>query len=332
MAKQISVNPETKRISELYSLATSNPPKLIIQPEWQRKFIWSINHQEKFIETILLGYPFPEIYIAQTGIDVETIAAQDVVVDGQQRISTIIKYIDEKTELGKSIKKYTDLTEKEKEDFLNYRVTIRNLGDLQSEMIKEIFRRINLTQYSVNQMEIQNAVYDGEFITTAKELLEIIDTRNLPTFSDYEITRMGDLYFILLLLSTIEHGGYFNSVKEINRYVEHFNDTYSHVEDVKTKFIEVIDKFSLLKLPPDSIWYRKSNFFTLFIELYNLKKDIPTELKQRLIEFENNVISNKTKNKEQNEFALYYSYMYAGTNSRQARVIRGDILKKYVLS
>jgi len=331
MAKQIQANPDTKRISDLYSLVTSTPPKLILQPEWQRKFIWNINHQEKFIETILMGYPFPEIYIAQTGIDVESIAAQDVVVDGQQRISTIIKYIDGKTELGKSIKKYADLTQEEKEDFLNYRVTIRNLGDLKSEIIKEIFRRINLTQYSVNQVEIQNAVYDGEFITVAKELLELVDTKNLPTFSEYEITRMGDLYFILLLLSTIEHGGYFNGIKEIARYIEQFNDIYSNVEILKVKFVEVIDIFSSLQLPSDSIWYRKSNFFTLFIELYNFNKDFPIELKQNLIEFENNVISNKTKDKEDNKFALYYSYMYAGTNSRQARVVRADILKEYVL-
>lgn len=35
--------------------------------------------------------PFPEIYIAQSGVDIEKLETQEVVVDGQQRLSTIIQ-------------------------------------------------------------------------------------------------------------------------------------------------------------------------------------------------------------------------------------------------
>ena len=96
-----------------------------------------------------------------------TIQNQEVVVDGQQRLSTIVQYIDEdekSKEFGKTVKKYNDLTEPEKRDFLNYDVVFRSLGDVDSETIIEIFSRINLTQYSLHQVEIEHAVYDGEFI------------------------------------------------------------------------------------------------------------------------------------------------------------------------
>ena len=59
MAKQIPASPGNKKISELYRRI--NEKSLILQPEFQRKFVWNTSHKESFIETILLGLPFPEI-------------------------------------------------------------------------------------------------------------------------------------------------------------------------------------------------------------------------------------------------------------------------------
>lgn len=64
--------------------------------------------------------PFPEIYIAQSGIDIQKIETQEVVVDGQQRLSTIIQYIDEADDskiFGKTISKFKDLDAQDKKDF-----------------------------------------------------------------------------------------------------------------------------------------------------------------------------------------------------------------------
>lgn len=334
MAKQIHASPSVKKITEIYQRIKAET--LITQPEFQRKFVWNRAHKEKFIDTILNGYPFPEIYIAQKGVDLVTIQNQDVVVDGQQRLRTIVQYIDEpedSKEFGKDVKKYKDLTENEKREFLNYYVVFRDLGDVEPEIIIEIFKRINLTQYSLHQVEIANAVYDGEFITTAKEILASIDLSGLPTFSDSEILRMADLYFILLLISTIENEGYFTRDSQIELCIINNNDSYKNSDTVKSGLISTIDKITALQLEPDTIWYRKSNLFTLIIELYKLGSEIDVNrYKEKLIQFENNILSNKNADRDENDFSKYYSYMYTGTNSRQARVTRSELFRKYVIS
>ena len=68
MAKQIPSTPSNKKISELYKRIKEKT--LILQPDFQRKFVWSSSHKESFIDTILQGLPFPEIYTAQSGIDI----------------------------------------------------------------------------------------------------------------------------------------------------------------------------------------------------------------------------------------------------------------------
>ncbi|WP_312753403.1 DUF262 domain-containing protein [Rummeliibacillus suwonensis] len=336
MAKQILATPSTKKISELYTRLSGENPTLILQPEFQRKFVWNDEHKEKFIETLLYGMPVPEIYIAQSGIDVEKIETQEVVVDGQQRLSTILQYINEPEDskvFGKIVKKFKDLDkETERRDFLNYNVVIRDLGDIKPEEIIEIFKRINLTRYSLTDIELQNAIYDGEFISTAKELLENINIQDLPFLTDSKLTRMEDLHYILLILSTLVREGYFSRDTEVEKCIIEFNNEFPNKEGYKEKFELVFNCIQNLSLAIDSIWLRKSNYFTLFVELYNRYELLDMDsLKVKLLEFEKNILENKNTGKETNDYSKYYAYMYSGTNSRQARVVRAELLRMYVL-
>ncbi|MBK6860833.1 MAG: DUF262 domain-containing protein [Saprospiraceae bacterium] len=330
MARQIPSSPSNKRISEIYRRIKDG--SLIPQPDFQRKFVWTKDHKEDFIGTILLGLPFPEIYIAQKGIDMEKIVSTEVVVDGQQRLSTIVQYIDEKddsSEFGKTIKLFGQLNQQEQEDFLNYSVVVRDLGDMDGETIREIFKRINKTKFSLEQIEIQNAVYDGQFISLAKDILQSVDKEHIPIFSDSELTRMADLHFILLTMSTIENGGYFPFDKEIEHYVQEFNNGYPRYEKMRETLLGSFNTLLGLKLEEDSMWYRKSNFFTLIVEL-STQDYTKIDLEKKLADFEDQVMTNRFKSKDQNEFSKYYSYMFTGTNSRQARVTRSEILNNFL--
>lgn len=337
MAKQIIATPSTKKISELYSRLSGENPTLILQPEFQRKVVWNDEHKEKFIETLLKGLPVPEIYIAQSGIDVERIETQEVVVDGQQRLSTILQYITEEDDsevFGKIVPKFKQLTkETDRRDFLNYNIVIRDLGDISAEEIREIFRRINLTRYALTDIELQNAIYDGAFITTAKEIVEMTELNKLPFLTDSKLTRMEDLHFVLLILSTVVREGYFSRDTEVEKCIVEFNNEFLNKDMYKEKVVSVFAYIQDLNIELDSIWLRKSNYFSLFVEIYNRYNDVDKQtLKQKLIDFEANILVNKNGSKEDNEFAKYYSYMYSGTNSRQARVVRAELLVKYIFS
>jgi hypothetical protein len=332
MARQIPSSPSNKKISELYKRIKDKT--LILQPDFQRKFVWTTNHKEAFIETILKGLPFPEIYTAQSGIDIEKIETQEVVVDGQQRLSTLVQYIDEPEEskiFGKLVPKFKNLGIDNQKEFLNYNVVIRDLEDISPELIREIFKRINQTKFNLEQVEIQNAVYDGEFITTAKEILKSIENEHIPIFSESEMSRMSDLHFILSVMSTLEIGGYFTRDVEIEKMISMFNDSFPNKVLAENKIVSALKSIKHMNLEPDSIWYRKSNFFTLVIELCKLETVDYDKIKSKLLELESNVLANKYTPRDENEFAKYYAYMYTGTNSRQARVVRSEIFNKNIL-
>jgi len=326
MARQIQAQPDKKTISDLIGKIQRN--ELILQPEFQRGFVWTPEHMENFIKTILEGYPFPEIYISQKGIDLETLSTQNVVVDGQQRLTTIKRYIEGTPNFERRIPKFADLSAQDKTDFLNYDVTVRDLKDVSQEIMIEIFQRINSTKFTLTAIEINNAIYDGQFIKSAKEVLDIFKNVEfkVPIFSESELTRMADLHFLLLIMATIEEGGYFPADNEVEKYIALFNDEYPRFEEMRDRLARTILSINASDLATDSIWYRKSNYFTLVCELLWSGKQIE-ELIVDLNHFGVNVIANKSSDRATNDFAIYYANMYAGTNSRNARVKRSEIFK-----
>lgn len=330
MAKQIPAHPDKKSISDL--IGKIQRGELILQPEFQREFVWTPSHMEKFIQTILDGFPFPEIYLSQKGINLDTLATQNVIVDGQQRLTTIKRYIDGNDNFEKNIPKFKDLNGSDKTDFLNYDVTVRDLKDASPEIIIEIFKRINSTNFTLTAIEINKAIYNGEFITCAKDILDIIKKKEIKVdiFSESELTRMADLHFILLVLSTIEEGGYFARDNSVEKYIAQFNNEYPNFETNKEQLSNVIIDVLTSDLSDDSIWFRKSNFLTIIVELFFYKLKVSDTL-EKLNFFETNILQSKNEDKQANDFALYYSNMYSGTNSRQARVIRSELFRKYVI-
>ena len=64
-------------------------------------------------------------------------------VDGLQRVSTLVQYFDADPQLVvTSVPHYKDLSEDEKRDFLQYDVSVRDLGAISKNEIIEIFQRI----------------------------------------------------------------------------------------------------------------------------------------------------------------------------------------------
>lgn len=321
-----------KKVVELYGMM--NDGSLILQPSFQRKLVWNDVHKEKFLETIIFGYPFPEVYFADGDIDLEKKKSTTLVVDGQQRLHTIYQYITNDSKLIlKKVKRYNELTQKEQTDFLDYKVVVRDLGRIREDEIKEIFSRINSVQYALNAMEIDNALYEGEFISVAKSIQSSNLLTDLQLLTDGEISRMKDLEFILLIMSTVEVGGYFTSNNEVDTYIKRYDNDYPNKDYMVNKFLEVLSYVKQLNLPVDSIWYRKTCMFSLLSELlmriYTEKKTLPNiaNCYSVLIDIENKIISAKDEGIS-NQYADFYSYMFQGTSSRKGRNVRGIVIKE----
>jgi uncharacterized protein with ParB-like and HNH nuclease domain len=144
--------------------------KIILAPYFQRKLVWRLAHKVDFIKTILLGYPFPEIFIARGAIDVLSMQSTSALVDGQQRMSTIKEFIEDR--FAADDKKYSQLTPEEKAVFLKYEIAIIDL-DLEQDnpQVIEIFKRLNRTFYALSLIEKLSTEFgSSEFMLTAKLL------------------------------------------------------------------------------------------------------------------------------------------------------------------
>lgn len=321
-----------KKILELYQMMREG--SLVLQPSFQRKLVWNNKHKENFIQTILNGFPFPEVYLSDGEIDLNNMQSKTLVVDGQQRLNTIYQYIVNDEELVlKSTKRFNQLTESEKEDFLDYPVVVRALGRISLIEIKEIFNRINSVQYALNAMEINNALYEGEFISTAKKIVNTNLLGDLDVLSETEISRMKDLEFITLLMTTVELEGYFTGNTEIEDMIKKYEDEYPQQEKMYNDFVNVLGFIKDLKLPADSFWYRKSCIFSLIAELmfklYGNNKNLPAPEvgRETLVKLERKILKGKNDGKI-GKYNDFYSYVYQGTASRKGRIVRGEVLKE----
>lgn len=157
--------------------AEANPPKLILNPDFQRKYKWDQDgniRASRFIESCLMRIPIPACYFA------ENESNHHEVIDGVQRITTIKNFFADKFALeGLTI--YPELNGKK----------FSELGDLKSELesttircivlrkenpkslVHEIFARLNQGAVKLTDQEIRHAIYPGVFDNLLGELGEI---------------------------------------------------------------------------------------------------------------------------------------------------------------
>ncbi len=328
MTNQIKPSVTNPTVADIYQLIDEG--KLTLQPVFQRKFVWTAEHQEAFIDTILKGLPFPEIYVCEGDVDVQKLRTTRLVIDGQQRLTTIRNYIEGKHEQPPTkIPCYEELSTAQKQNFINYQIVMRDLGKVDEDTTREIFRRINLTKFKLDDVEIHNAVYDGHFIQAAKAVLDNVELEQYGVFRESEFTRMADLHFILLVMATIENGGYFAQDREVESKVASLNEEYPNKDHTIALLLKTFATIKDLDLPFDSMWFRKSNFFTLVVETATHIESLPSDFKTKLLNLETMVMSNKTNT--QSEFYKYYSCMYQATHGRTARVTRAEFLKNHCL-
>lgn len=329
------------------------------QPDYQRKLVWKKQHKYAFIDTILLNFPFPEVYIASSEIDVENMKASEVVVDGQQRLTTIVDYIKGAGDFEKQskVKSFVDLDQNEKKEFLSYRVSVRDLKDIGEDLIKEIFQRINSTEYSLNTVEKNNAQYgDGEIAIFCKQLIDMEykvsenetdvilsdDDRKIvfdffnekKVFTSNDQKRMYDFQYFMLLIATILEGDYFGRSQKVDEYLEKYNaqfTEYQEIIELLKKSIKVIDS---LEFSEKSYWFNKANLFTLLIELS--KFDLST-LDLSLLEFELLKLEEKVdvyfSAEEEAEISeiteeekKYFEVARHGSHEKSARDLRGGVI------
>lgn len=335
--------------------------KLILSPFFQRNFVWRLVHQVDFIKTILMEFPIPQIFIAKGDLDVDKMINTSCVVDGQQRMTTILQYIDNEIEVDG--KYFNNLTTDEKEKILKYQIPIIDLqvkhDDLQ---VQEIFQRLNRTFYSLSSVEkLSNEFSTSEFMLLAKYLIKEISFDNndediflpmqknpyLPEtfinwarnhnpknffslildgkiFSSYEISRQSHLLFTLNIMATV-YEDFFNrnelSTKFLDKYSNEFND--NDKDEIFNKLENIALKIIKIKFPQKSYWLNKANMFSLIVLFYKNYDFIES--------LDNKVVRDKLTEFENLLPEEYKIAAREGVNNKKERLIRNKYLTEILI-
>lgn len=310
---------------------------LIPQPDFQRRLVWTNKDKIEFIKTVLEGYPFPEIYIAAGKVDPKTGEGSEVLVDGQQRVTTLYQYFKGSPDikLGSNLPAYSDLEEEKQIAFLEYKVVVRDMGNMPIEHIKEVFKRINSTSYGLNAMELHNSRFGGEFKQFAEEVSRADVFERNRLFTSTDIKRMNDVKYCLGLIITIMTT-YFNRDKELEIYLEKFNEEFTEKDRLNNEVSTVLELIDRLNFESSSRAFKKADFYTLFVELHRaiVKNGLSLDasvLRERLDNFYDRVdrvaAGDLGDDKEAQE---YYNSALQASNDRSSRITRSKSIYQLI--
>ncbi len=171
---------------------------LILQPDFQRQYVWDDKKASKLIESVLLKVPLPIVYLAQER------DGKELVIDGQQRLTSLFNFIDSKFALV-GLTAYADLNKKhfsELEQRLQNAIqyyairVITILSDSDPDLKFDLFERLNTGAVSLNEMELRNCLYRGSYMSLLKELAADEEFRKLLGFKEVP-KRMQDVELVL---------------------------------------------------------------------------------------------------------------------------------------
>lgn len=306
---------------------------LLPRPEFQRRLVWANKHKVSFLQTVIEQYPFPEIYLASGHVNPDTGDGTEMLVDGQQRITTLYQYFigSSGLKLSKGIRPYVDLSHDEKIAFLEYEVVVRDLGKMSIDEIKEIFKRINSTNYALNAMEISNARFEGELKSFAERMAQNVFFEKHSIFSGAELRRMLDLRFVLNLIVTLM-SSYFNRDDSLEEYLGKYNDEFEEASEIESRLNAALGFVDACDFSPTARVWKKSDLFTLIVEVdraqFRHKKILdPALVRQNMEEFYAKVESVATLKTAEKFVVQYYRASLQATNDRASRVRRGAVIQ-----
>ncbi|BDX37814.1 hypothetical protein CYCD_11690 [Tenuifilaceae bacterium CYCD] len=156
-----------------------------LQPKFQRRDAWSVIAKSRFIESLLLGLPIPQIILAEK----KESKGKYIVIDGKQRLLTIRGFFAKQENDSFKQLKLTgltilkDLNGKTYSDLLCYPNFNQLINQLQNQPIRTtviknwpnesflftVFLRLNTGSIKLSPQELRQALHPGNFIDFADD-------------------------------------------------------------------------------------------------------------------------------------------------------------------
>lgn len=251
--RRVDFNSYDISVKELISMVAEGI--IDIAPAYQRQFRWPNEKRSSLVESVLLGIPLPNLFMA-TNAD-----GSWELIDGVQRLSSIIQFAGSEEALNKinlkeSLKlikleklslfnnlKFNTLPKSVQLDFLLKPLKITTLSDKSDLDVRfDLFERLNTGGVALTNQEIRSCVYRGEFNDFLKDLTIDINFQNVVRVSkSQEDDGTKEEYVLRFFAFLNNYNNFDHSVVDfLNNYmatsVKNFN--YKKGREIFTKTFE----------------------------------------------------------------------------------------------
>lgn len=220
-----------------------------LDPPYQRRSVWGQRYKDYFIDTILLNYPAPEVFLFED-IDADGITHYSV-VDGKQRLSTIFEFLGNNFPVSDSAsiarlrgRYFADLEPDIKRKFYSYQFAIEFLPSTDEGTLNNIFDRINRNVARLTPQELRHAKYSGVFAAKAEELSELLEDllpKDFPRIAPNSRRQMKDVELVAQLLLLTEKGVESYSQNDLDTSYSDRDEEWEKGQSVEGEFREVIN-------------------------------------------------------------------------------------------
>jgi uncharacterized protein with ParB-like and HNH nuclease domain len=154
-------------------LELANNQQLELDPPYQRRSVWTRKDRQFFLDTVFRGYPCPPIFLHK---EISPGGKQTHnVVDGKQRLETLLMFVDDKLTIPKNFgdanldgKKWNQLDPSAKQRFWNYVFSVEFLNLIDGQQVNEAFDRLNRNSRKLKEQELRHSQFSGWLISFAE--------------------------------------------------------------------------------------------------------------------------------------------------------------------
>ncbi len=261
---------------------------IIVNYQYQRSHqVWPEAARSFLIETILLDYRVPKLYLYQK-TDLKSRKTHMEIVDGQQRSRAILDFYNDKLKLPKSSdepefagKLYSELPEEYQRRFLDYSISADIFVSATDEEIRETFRRINSYMVPLNYEETRHAVYQGEFKWFIYRLSKTYEKNlyDMRVFTETNFIRMLDTKLYSEIIHAILYGINLIVAKELDALYDELDKSFPEEKEIEKRFEETMDFLLDLKEIHSTSLMKPYNFYCLFLAVSHIKMPIRVDRK-----------------------------------------------------
>jgi Protein of unknown function DUF262 len=251
---------------------------LDLDPPYQRRSVWNQAYKDAFIDTLLLQYPSPAIFLYQE-ISADGQTSMHV-VDGKQRLTTVFEFVDGRYPVSEEAQLtalrglyFAQLPSDIKTDLWTYEFTVEYLPTNEEGLINSIFERINKNVAKLTRQELRHARYNGKFISAAEQLTDWMAKvlpENFPRFESQSRKQMKDVELVANLLLLIEDGAAGYSQDDLDKAFSDRDLNWDEEENVVATFRDIVQRLkNLCDVPTDPTLVKtrlrnQADFYSLF--------------------------------------------------------------------